>query len=112
MSKLFAKVILAISIVLGGCAPRAHQVTYQVPGSGRAQLTLSNEQGGTEQAEVRLPWSETITVYDGQFLYLSAQDQGSFGVECDILLDGKPFRHSSSSGEYSIATCSGRAADG
>ena len=85
------------------------EVIYKVSGSGgQASVTYQNAGGGTEQAEVALPWSQTITAPSGGFVYISAQNKGAYGsVTCEIDLDGKVYKTSISTGEYGIATCSG-----
>lgn len=85
-------------------------VSYRVSGSGRsASLTYTNATGGIEQKEaVRLPWEQTFTGRAGQFVSISAQNQGQSGsVTCEILVDGVVVKHSTSDGAYTIASCSG-----
>jgi hypothetical protein len=93
--------------------PTTRSVVYTVKGSNgasRAFLTYANAQSGTEQNEITLPWSKSITVPKGQFLYISAQNkQDSGGVSCDITVDGRSLKHSESSGAYVIASCDGSA---
>lgn len=86
-------------------------VTYRVTGVGTrtADVTYTNAQGGTEQKKVVLPWQSSFSVPGSTrlFLYLSTQNNGSSGdISCDILLDGQAYKHSTSSGGYTIATCS------
>lgn len=92
-------------------APTKYQVSYKVTGTAsRASLTYENEQGGTEQTEVRIPWQETMTVGQGAFLYLSVQNEGESGsVTCEIWVDGVKWKESTSRGAYVIASCSGSA---
>ena len=91
--------------------PTTFRVTYRVTGNAsRASLTYENEQGGTEQIEVRIPWNESMTVKRGAFLYLSAQNEGERGsVTCEIWVDNVKWKESTSSGAYVIATCNGLA---
>jgi hypothetical protein len=96
--------------ILSGCAPaEPRRVVYEVSGSARsASLTIQNEQGGTEQMTVALPWSRSMSVQPGAFVYVSAQNQdGSGSVTCDIKVDGVSLQSSTSSGAYVIAGCSG-----
>lgn len=81
-------------------------VTYQVSGSAtEASLTYQNGDGGTSQEKVTLPWS--ITVKAPNFLYISAQNEGDYGdITCTISVDGKVIKTSTSSGSYTIASCS------
>jgi hypothetical protein len=92
-------------------APTTYRVTYKVTGTAsRASLTYENEQGGTEQTEIRIPWQESMTVKRGAFLYLSAQNEGESGsVTCEIWVDNVKWKESTSSGAYVIASCSGSA---
>ncbi|MDP2896035.1 MAG: hypothetical protein Q8Q12_05680 [bacterium] len=81
---------------------------------GDAFVTYENDQGGTEQAEVRVDslragaWEKTLfSVKRGGFLYLSAQNQGRGDIRATILVDGHVWKTSGSSGAYAIASCSG-----
>jgi hypothetical protein len=84
-------------------------VIYKIAGTtSRADYTIENSQGGTEQGEVSVPWTKTFTFRRGDFVYLSAQNQRDSGtIKCEIWVDGKLFKNSSSSGGYMIASCSG-----
>jgi len=90
-------------------APTSYKITYRVSGTAKgASLTYANAQGGTEQIEVKIPWQQSFTVKKGAFLYLSAQNIGESGsVTAEILLDGRAWKSSTSSGAYVIASCSG-----
>ena len=95
-----------------GVPAGSHYITYRVEGTAHTvDLTYNNASGNTEQKDdVRLPWQMTFTVPRGEFLYVSAQNQGTTGsVKCVILVDGLPAERAESSGEYVIATCSGSA---
>jgi len=95
----------------GYSALTTYRVTYKVTGTAsRAFLTYENEQGGTEQTEVSIPWQQSMTVKRGAFLYLSAQNEGKTGsVTCEIWIDEVKWKESTSSGAYVIASCSGLA---
>jgi len=89
-------------------------VQYKITGSATsASLTWENEQGGTEQGDYRLPYTQSSMKMDrGDFAYLSAQNQGRAGtVTCNIYVNDDLWRTSTSSGEYSIVTCSGLIGD-
>lgn len=96
-------------------APRSsnttHTVRYEVTGGESwytAGLTYENAQGGTEQRDVGLPWSQTYTMKTGDFAYISAQlDNGVGQITCTIYVDGTEWKTSTSSGQYVIASCSG-----
>lgn len=91
--------------------PTTYKVVYKVTGTAtRASLTYNNQQGGTEQKEVNIPWEGRLTVKKGAFLYISAQNDGSTGsVTCEIWVNDVKWKESTSSGAYVIATCSGSA---
>jgi hypothetical protein len=92
----------------GGGENSSKSAEYKVLGDGTADLTYENKSGGTEQITVNLPWSLNINpVVRGQYLYISAQINGTGNVSCYILIDGITFKSSKSSGEYVIATCDG-----
>lgn len=79
---------------------------------GEAFVTYENDQGGTEQAEVRVvragAWEKTLfSVKRGAFLYLSAQNQGRGDIRATISVDGHVWKTSRSTGAYAIASCSG-----
>ena len=82
-----------------------HQVTYRVIGSATSvRLTYMNEQGGTQQEEVSLPWAKTFAAKTGKFLYISATNGGKSGdITSRIEADGKIVKQSTSSGAYTFA---------
>jgi hypothetical protein len=84
-------------------------VTYAVGGSTTlASLTYSNNQGGTVQEKVSLPWSKQYTMKQGDFLYISAQNENASGsVVTEIRVNGVSFKSTTSTGAYVIATASG-----
>lgn len=98
---------------LRAAAPE-HTVTYSVEGTASTvSLTYNNNQGGTEQETVTVPWTRNITAKDGDFLYISAQNQDESGdVVVRIIVDGQEIKHSNSSGRYSIASASGSCCTG
>jgi hypothetical protein len=93
----------------GDAGTGSHTVSYLVTGSAAsAMLTYANAQGGTEQVTVALPWSVNYNMSQGDFLYVSAQNQEAAGdVTTTIQVDGNTFKTSTSSGAYVIATASG-----
>jgi len=91
--------------------PVTYDVNYRVTGSASyADMTYNNADDGTEQLDnVRLPWNQRFNMQYGQFMYISAQNQSESGsVTCEILVNNKVVKKSTSSGAYVIATCSGR----
>lgn len=99
------------NVLITPAASGTKVVIYNVDGldgATRASLTYTNEQGGTEQVEVTLPWRKALSVPRGQFVYVSAQNKDAAGgVSCDIRVDMQLFKHSESRGAYVIASCSG-----
>lgn len=93
-------------------APASRQVTYKVSGSASAaSVTYQNPQGGTIQSEVSLPWQETMTFKDGDFVYISAQNKNESGsITTQILIDGLSWKKTTSNGGYTIADCNGSVA--
>ena len=89
--------------------PTTYSVTYKVSGSAsEASMTYSNSSGGTEQKKTYIPWQTSFTAEPSTFLYVSAQNQGDTGsVTCEIWVDGELYKTSTSSGAYTIASCSG-----
>jgi major membrane immunogen (membrane-anchored lipoprotein) len=83
--------------------------TIRSTGSGGTGVTYNNAQGGVEQRTFgNRTWERKITVEDGFFAYISAQNRYSSGsITCQIVVDGEVWRESKSSGGYTIATCSG-----
>ncbi len=125
MARWLVPVVLAVVVVFACLAGLAflywvgdttlsagHEVTYRLGGTAETVgITYSNVQGGTEQRDaVRTNWTHAMTgVERGQFVYISAQNNGRSGsVSCQIVVDEVVFRESTSSGAYAIATCSGR----
>lgn len=102
---------LAIFCCAGGryADSNAYKVTYRVDGEGRASLTYSNATGGTEQHEVKLPWSITFNGRYGEFLYLSAQNKtNSSAIVASITINGRVAKDAISTERYGIATVSHR----
>ena len=86
------------------------KVKYEVTGSAnRVDVTYENEDGGISQENnVIVPWSYSFKGDSGDFVYISAQNQGESGtVTVTIYKDGSKFKRSTSSGAYCIASASG-----
>jgi len=77
-----------------------------------ANLTYTNEQGGTSQeSDANLTWSKTFLAERGQRLYISAQEgRGSRigAITVWLYVDERLVKRSTSKGAYAIATASGR----
>ena len=86
------------------------EVKYEVTGTASSvDVTYENSDGGTSQSSnVSVPWEYSFTGNPGDFVYISAQNQGSSGtVTTKILTDGDKFKSSTSTGAYVIASASG-----
>lgn len=99
--------------LIAQAGPTSLTVVYEVralPGvtDASSSLTYENESGNTEQHTVRLPWRLQFEAQEGQFLYISAQSDG-YGNSCKIKVNGMTVEQADSSGQYSIASCSGMA---
>lgn len=94
-------------------APATRTIVYKVSGTASSvSITYQNPQGGSSQTEASLPWEQTLTFKDGDFVYISAQNKGESGsVTTEILVDDKPFKSTTSSGPYVIADCNGTVAN-
>ena len=120
-----------LSIVIAGCAPTPvatgpwPEVTYSLTGvcvqsqydpspgtqpcvGGDANITIENSTGGTEQSTVTFPYELRFIRAPGEFVYISGQLQGGGTVTCQITSGGRQVQYATSSGEFSIATCSGQ----
>ncbi|MBA7588225.1 hypothetical protein ES708_30277 [subsurface metagenome] len=87
------------------------EIIYEITGSAtRVNVTLYNASGGTEQyTNVYLPHRYEYFWFPGDFLYISAQNQGEYGtVTVRIYWNNHLVKESFSSGAYVIASASGR----
>lgn len=90
--------------------PSSYYVLYKITGTGRAgDVTYENGEGGTEQADISIPWQKGETMEYGDFVYISAQsgDDANRTITCEIRVNGDVFKTSTSTGRYVIASCSG-----
>ncbi len=84
----------------------SYDVRYDVASVGGASITYINANGGTEQENFPFnAWFREFKAASGMFLSVSAQTHGNF-VGCIISVNGKVL--SQSTGQNTIATCSGR----
>lgn len=85
-----------------------HSVMYKVTGSHGLSITYANQGGDTAQTKTyKQKWDYSFRAKSGQFLYVSAQNEGDSGsVECEITVDGYTVKHTESQGGYVIASCS------
>ncbi|WP_104086303.1 hypothetical protein [Arthrobacter sp. GMC3] len=100
-------------------AAATHTVLYEVEGTAKgADLTLETLNGTSQLSGKAVPLANktsgkrgmTLEMPAGSFVYISAQNTGSSGtISCKITVDGVVVAHNSSSGGYTIATCTGKA---
>ncbi len=111
-------IVVILGIAFGTCgdgsesptSPTTYLVKYEVTGSADSvSLTYQNDSGGTSQtSNSYLPWTYTFLAQKGDFVYISAQNNGEYGsVTVRIYLDSTQVKTSTSSGAYVIATASG-----
>ncbi|HEY0373416.1 MAG TPA: DUF308 domain-containing protein [Amnibacterium sp.] len=94
-------------------------VTYSITGDGKATnisyLTVNNGEAGQEQVtNESLPWKKVVSIKDDSLFQTSvfslvAQNSGSGKITCEIQAGGKVISKHTSSGQYSVVTCSGSA---
>ena len=81
-----------------------HAITYQVTGSGRAQVAYQAPDGRTTDT-VSLPWEVTVTMPDAAPLSLVASAEGQDSITCRIKWEGHTIRIDTQVGS-TPATCS------
>jgi hypothetical protein len=94
-------------------------VVYEVEGTAKVvDITMSTGSGTSQQSNLTVPVTAkgssrpglTVTVNPGGYVSILAQNQGSSGtVTCRITVDGVVVSTVTSSGAYTIASCSGTA---
>jgi hypothetical protein len=128
MMKKFAVAAVAaagIALGVGACAPPSapttpppsHSVTYEIESAGglnggtpSVDLTYQTPTGVGQVNGASTGWTVNYTMPDGGFMYVSGQNATEYGtVTCRIKVDGNVVSQNTSSGAYSIATCSGSA---
>jgi hypothetical protein len=90
---------------------RTHRlITYQVGGSTNSALvTYAKGDGGVQQKEVSVPWSETVYVVRGTVLSISAQNRQDWGrVNVRIMDKLLVLKEATSEGAYVVASTSTR----
>lgn len=110
--RILSLFVILVGFILFSCEDLdpSIDVEYRVTGSaGKVDVTYENEDGGvSQQSNVTVPWSYKFEARDGDFVYISAQNQGSYGtVIVTIFKNGGEFKSSTSTGAYVIATASG-----
>ncbi len=87
------------------------KVSYSVS-CKNCTATYANESGGTEQQIFKGGGGHYFNGKEGQFVYLSAQNNDTSGtIKVFITIDGEAFKSASSTGAYVIATASGSIPD-
>jgi hypothetical protein len=120
------KLLLALVLCLSLFGQAVHHVAYRVTGSETVQrfdvnptvasVTITNENGGTEQHAIPVPWTKEFDVPSGKSLYLSAQKKTAardgFGhptkLEVGLYVDGREIQHAVTTEDYGLATVSGK----
>ena len=86
-------------------------ITYEVRGTAAkiGCITIENKSGGTSQyTNIIPPWTMELSMYEGAFVYVSAQNGTATGtVIVTIYVDDRVFKTSTSSGAYVIASAYG-----
>ena len=100
--------LLAFTLLAAGCnsITGASDITYEVTGVGRASITYAIG-GSTNQLDAALPWSLSFSADRDEFLYVSAQKDGSSAcVFARILKKGDLLESGTGCGAFAIATAS------
>jgi len=85
-----------------------HSITYQVTGSGPAEVVYTAPDGQHRQT-VTLPWSTTLTVPDGSQLGVTAGGSSGELITCRIQWEGHTIRFDSEGGNGPTCTALGTA---
>jgi hypothetical protein len=85
-----------------------HSITYQVTGSGSAEVVYTAPDGQHRQT-VTLPWSTTLTVPDGSQLGVTAGASSGELITCRIQWEGHTIRFDSEGGNGPTCTALGTA---
>lgn len=92
-------------------------VTYDLSGSATsADITMTTPTGTTQEQNVSVPLTltdgtvgHTFTFQAGDFVDISAQNDGDGTLTCTIREGSKVISQNTASGQYAIADCSGDA---
>lgn len=97
--------IILMSALEGISTP---DVRYEVIGSSNsANILWFNAQGGIEQGDYTLPFRKSFSFSNGEYASLTATSYNSGSVTCQIWVNDKLWRESTSSGAYSVVNCNG-----
>lgn len=86
--------------------PHERYVRYEVHGGVYSHITFTVPDGTTVQVREHLPYSLEFPVPSGRPISVAAQDDGFGEITCQIYLNGAKVKETTSTGKYSIATCS------
>ena len=109
---------VAGALLFSGCIvppnapPPTARIAYDCIGysPGGIDITIANETGGTEQQNVAFPYHKEFDRAVGEFVYLSAQAQGTgASFYCQITSNSYLVQSATASGDYVIASVSGSA---
>ncbi|ARC55962.1 Putative membrane protein mmpS5 [Frondihabitans sp. 762G35] len=101
-------------------AATTRSVTYEVTGDGTKAMNvtyLTFNGGGSSQAQATsapLPFKKVIPIksdqlFESSIFSLVAQADDGTKISCKITVDGKVIQEQTSTGQYSVVTCSGSA---
>jgi hypothetical protein len=109
---------LVAALLLGGCsgsshdksaasAPLGHQVSFQVDGSGNADLSYSTGATATSGTapHTALPWKKTVRANGATYTLTVVLGQAGGDASCSISVDGRRLAGSSAHGHFGRATC-------
>jgi hypothetical protein len=84
-----------------------HAIVYRVGGSASSASSISyiTGDGQEQQTNVRVPWKRSLKVKGFASASLSAQNAGGGSITCEIDVDGKTVKRSTSSGSYAVVSC-------
>jgi len=110
MKATFMMLVIGLSVSCSNPFDSSIDVRYEVTGSAESvNITYENLNGGISQVTgMPLPWSMTISGDPGDYVYLSAFNQGETGsVTVTIYKNGDVFKRASSEGSHVTASVSG-----
>jgi Mycobacterium membrane protein len=84
-----------------------HTLVYRIGGtaSSASSISYSTGDGQEQQTNVRVPWKRSLKVREPASVAITAQNGGSGSITCEIAVDGKTVKRSTSSGSYAVVTC-------
>jgi hypothetical protein len=83
-------------------------VRYLLTGPGRVDVTMQTPGGTSQKTGVSGTNSFEYDFAPGEFVYISAQNNGTGSHTCEIQVEDVSIVKNDASGEYSIVTCDGR----